>query len=101
MHPEAVTKTMDLDWSEALPLCVDAIRPLRGIRVPAAVQAGSAWTAHGFWDANGANWLSLSKYLGRVPTRRAERLRIRQRDLHAARGAGASATRERLQIRQR
>src|ERR1043166_1882322 len=37
----------DQDWREALAQCVDAIRDLRGIRVPTAVQARSAWRAHG------------------------------------------------------
>src|SRR5690348_7483754 len=67
MRPEAVTKN-DQDWREALVRCVDAIRPLRGIRVPTAVQARSPWRAHGFGDANGANCLSLLKGLGRLPS---------------------------------
>src|SRR5690348_13655048 len=41
----------DQDWREALARCVDAIRPLRGIRVPTAVQACSAGTTQRLWDA--------------------------------------------------
>jgi hypothetical protein len=50
MRPEAVTKKRDdQDWREVLARCVDAIRPLRGIRVPAALQARFRLESPWFW----------------------------------------------------
>src|ERR1051325_12069411 len=70
-------KKHDQDWSELLALRVDAIRPLRGIRVPTAVQARSACRAHGVRSSHRA-W-SKSVVSGRVsgvsgPPRRAAEL---------------------------